>query len=228
VVAIIAILAAIAVPNFMEAQVRSKISRVKSDMRSLATAIESYTVDYNRGPIGWAEGCQLKALGAGPNWYCPDATWRETPKSGSSGPLASVTTPVAYISSVPRDPFTDAGPNYPYVYESILVLKSGGTDYYLPNGWNPAYVNNSLGAAFKWYIPSLGPAMGPTGSNGLSYYQVSGCYNNNARYPLVALSGSQYGYGPDEVNSIYDTTNGTRSVGWLLRTNKGIFPKAGQ
>jgi prepilin-type N-terminal cleavage/methylation domain-containing protein len=35
VVAIIAILAAIAVPNFLEAQVRSKVSRVKSDMRSV-------------------------------------------------------------------------------------------------------------------------------------------------------------------------------------------------
>ena len=34
VVAIIAILAAIAVPNFMEAQVRAKISRAKTDMRS--------------------------------------------------------------------------------------------------------------------------------------------------------------------------------------------------
>jgi len=46
VVAIIAILAAIAVPNFLEAQVRSKVSRAKADMRSLATALESYMVAY--------------------------------------------------------------------------------------------------------------------------------------------------------------------------------------
>jgi prepilin-type N-terminal cleavage/methylation domain-containing protein len=50
VVAIIAILAAIAVPNFLEAQTRSKVSRAKADMRTLATAIESYTVDYNKPP----------------------------------------------------------------------------------------------------------------------------------------------------------------------------------
>ncbi len=50
VVAIIAILAAIAVPNFLEAQVRAKVSRVKSDQRSLATAIESYYTDWNRYP----------------------------------------------------------------------------------------------------------------------------------------------------------------------------------
>ncbi|HOE63279.1 MAG TPA: prepilin-type N-terminal cleavage/methylation domain-containing protein [Candidatus Sumerlaeota bacterium] len=50
VVAIIAILAAIAVPNFLEAQVRSKVSRAKADMRSLATAIESYATQENHYP----------------------------------------------------------------------------------------------------------------------------------------------------------------------------------
>ena len=47
VVAIIAILAAIAVPNFLEAQVRSKISRCKADMRSVELALESYRIDTN-------------------------------------------------------------------------------------------------------------------------------------------------------------------------------------
>jgi prepilin-type N-terminal cleavage/methylation domain-containing protein len=50
VVAIIAILAAIAVPNFLEAQTRSKMSRAKADMRSIVTAIEAYAVDYNKYP----------------------------------------------------------------------------------------------------------------------------------------------------------------------------------
>jgi len=52
VVAIIAILAAIAVPNFLEAQTRSKVSRVKADMRSIATALESYLTDWNHYPRG--------------------------------------------------------------------------------------------------------------------------------------------------------------------------------
>ena len=47
VVAIIAILAAIAVPNFLEAQTRSKNSRVMADMRSMATGVQSYLVDWN-------------------------------------------------------------------------------------------------------------------------------------------------------------------------------------
>ena len=50
VVAIIAILAAIAVPNFLEAQVRSKVSRARADMRSLATALEAYATDNNGFP----------------------------------------------------------------------------------------------------------------------------------------------------------------------------------
>jgi type II secretion system protein G len=48
VVAIIAILAAIAVPNFLEAQVRSKCARAKTDMRTLKVALESYRVDTNK------------------------------------------------------------------------------------------------------------------------------------------------------------------------------------
>ena len=50
VVAIIAILAAIAVPNFMEAQTRAKVSRAKNDLRTDAVALESYYVDENAYP----------------------------------------------------------------------------------------------------------------------------------------------------------------------------------
>jgi type II secretion system protein G len=57
VVLIIAILAAIAVPNFLEAQVRAKVSRAKADMRTIATALETYFVDHGQYPndheYGW-------------------------------------------------------------------------------------------------------------------------------------------------------------------------------
>ncbi len=47
VVAIIGILAAIAVPNFLNAQTRAKISRCKSDLKALSMAEEMYQLDNN-------------------------------------------------------------------------------------------------------------------------------------------------------------------------------------
>ena len=45
VVAIIGILAAIAVPNFINARLRAQIARVQSEFRGIATAQESYMID---------------------------------------------------------------------------------------------------------------------------------------------------------------------------------------
>jgi type II secretion system protein G len=50
VVAILAILAAIAVPNFLEAMARAKVSRVSSDLRAAATCLEAYRIDNNAYP----------------------------------------------------------------------------------------------------------------------------------------------------------------------------------
>ena len=45
VVAIISILAAIAVPNYLEAQARAKVARAAADMRNVHTAVLAYVVD---------------------------------------------------------------------------------------------------------------------------------------------------------------------------------------
>ncbi len=50
VVSVIAVLAAIAVPNFLEAQTRSKVSRTKSDHSELVAALRSYYTDYHAFP----------------------------------------------------------------------------------------------------------------------------------------------------------------------------------
>ncbi len=91
VVAIIAILAAIAVPNFLEAQVRSKVSRTKSDMRSLRITVESYAVDNNKYP-------RVSYFGAPYN----DRLYGEVIYNTLN---KDVTTPVAYITSIPLDLF---------------------------------------------------------------------------------------------------------------------------
>ena len=93
VVAIIAILAAIAVPNFLEAQTRSKVSRAKADIRTLATALECYFVDWNVYPGDGAQFCwNYPNYPYDAYWYVPD----------------TVTTPISYITSaVLVDPFRD-------------------------------------------------------------------------------------------------------------------------
>jgi general secretion pathway protein G len=52
VIAIIGILAAIAIPNLLNAVQRGKQKRSMSDMRTMATALEAYAVDNNVYPNG--------------------------------------------------------------------------------------------------------------------------------------------------------------------------------
>jgi general secretion pathway protein G len=51
VVAIIGILAAIAVPNFLNAQQRARYAQVESNMKSLSTAMMTYQVDWGSLPL---------------------------------------------------------------------------------------------------------------------------------------------------------------------------------
>ncbi|MGI6454720.1 MAG: type II secretion system protein [bacterium] len=78
VVAIIGILAAIAVPNFMNAQIRAKIAKVQGDMRALDNAYMSYRLDNGNWP---------PHLGSCSHQHRP------------------VTTPIAYMTSSVYDPF---------------------------------------------------------------------------------------------------------------------------
>ncbi|HEY2797925.1 MAG TPA: type II secretion system protein GspG [Thermoanaerobaculia bacterium] len=56
VIAIIGILAAIAIPNLLNAVQRGKQKRSMSDMRALATAVEAYAVDNNAYPTAACPG----------------------------------------------------------------------------------------------------------------------------------------------------------------------------
>ncbi len=82
VVAIIGILAAIAVPNFLNAQTRAKIARAEADHRSIGTAVEMYRLDNNSYP---ARG-QL-SVNSRLEFYI------------------RLTTPVAYMSGIVHDLF---------------------------------------------------------------------------------------------------------------------------
>ena len=105
VVAIIGILAAIAVPNFMNAQIRAKIARSQADLRSTVTAIEQLILDRNLMLV---------------DFWDDDTTWGQdrivkkfngVGHNGGEGNrnqlavLSPLTSPVSYIASVPQDPF---------------------------------------------------------------------------------------------------------------------------
>ncbi len=63
VIAIIGILAAIAIPNLLNAVQRAKQKRTMSDMRALATAIEAYHVDNGMFPTAACPGGVLVTVG---------------------------------------------------------------------------------------------------------------------------------------------------------------------
>ncbi len=63
VIAIIGILAAIAIPNLLNAVQRGKQKRTMSDMRALATAVEAYAVDNNVYPTASCVGGIYTATG---------------------------------------------------------------------------------------------------------------------------------------------------------------------
>ena len=94
VVAIIAILALIAVPNFLEAQTRAKVSRAKNDLRTLAVAVEAYRVDDNTWPfMPQVPGSNEWDIVNAHRWPIEYGMW------------FILTTPISYITSIPRDTF---------------------------------------------------------------------------------------------------------------------------
>ena len=62
VVAIIGIIAAVAIPNLMNAIDKGKQKRSMADMRQIATAVESYGIDYSKYPSSIAAWSTLKPL----------------------------------------------------------------------------------------------------------------------------------------------------------------------
>src|SRR5688572_2546488 len=94
VVAIIAILAAIAVPNFLEAQTRSKISRVVSELRIISYGLDLYRLDINKYPPSpW------RPDGSAPSYFT--SIGLQHVSNPRSHLFRELTTPIAYINSLP-------------------------------------------------------------------------------------------------------------------------------
>ncbi len=198
VVAIIAILAAIAVPNFLEAQTRAKISQVLTNQRTIATATESYRVDWNLVPTSALSGSRITD-----RWGF--AFW--------------LTTPISYMAAVPeapefdkKDPVYGVGTNtgdivmnrfgfYPMaVYNRDWYNRLRGIPEASPSPTNFSWIcettfqlRNSQGSYMQW-------SNGPAGGN--AYHAVNG------------------GYGYEWTT--YDPSNGTISRGLLMRLDSSV------
>lgn len=133
VVAIIGILAAIAVPNFLNAQIRAKVARSWADLRTIVNAMEQYHLDKNS--------------------YIPDFDGIGQSSVGSEiSTYKQLTTPIAYLSSIPLDVWIRSD-------ESGSVLR-GKTEKYFEY-WGSGY-GVTTNAVMKRYglgyvIRSVGP-----------------------------------------------------------------------
>ncbi len=169
VVAIIGILAAIAVPNFINAQIKAKISATQADMRNIGTAIESYRIDNNKAPRTYTQGC-----------YSGSCQGNQMSRFAR---LSKLTTPVPYMSSVPEDKFNKA---------ELQLASSDPVNTY--PYWEPNFADNyrnpnSLGRHFKgqqspndlWALMSYGPDgdFEAAGGGDLAPFEISNGLTSN-------------------------------------------------
>jgi prepilin-type N-terminal cleavage/methylation domain-containing protein len=232
VVAIIAILAAIAVPNFLEAQTRAKVSRVLADQRTMATALESYAVDWNRAIVDIDESQNSSIIypRGQPEWWWgiqvpgatdPNRTAMMTARFNRQ--WSQLTTPIAYITSIPKDPFC-GGRTFTQAYVFWAAYET--FDYkvfaYTHRQPNQDYLLDLIrNNGYQWSLTSRGPSM------------QSGFYRPKAMFGGPYENGDPKIWDPYEIGTdilvggIYDATNGTVSYGQIIRTNKGVCKKGG-
>lgn len=117
VVAIIGILAAIAVPNFLNAQVRAKAARTFSDLRMLWDQIHIRQMDSNLWLIDGNDGGEGPLCQFPPNlgqFFGVRLSQANVATRGGMGDnffdgriWALLTTPINYIGGIPVDPFAN-------------------------------------------------------------------------------------------------------------------------
>jgi prepilin-type N-terminal cleavage/methylation domain-containing protein len=192
VVAIIAILAAIAVPNFLEAQVRAKVSRVQAEMRSVSVAMEAYFVDHNRYPIP------------------SDQDGREIPNPRTAVSVLpfetrlpiTLTTPVAYLTSHMVDPFATHRLGESGVYHCITL------DYITMRQLNAPRAN-----WFRVWRDFYRELRGIDPPDQIRYYFTSFGPDKQHDADIPHAGGGPTGPHQHAPGSLYDPTNGTISAG---------------
>ena len=189
VVAIIAILAAIAVPNFLEAQTRAKVARVVGELRAVALALESYRNDWDYYPVDL-----LSQLGYGgdPEFFgYGDVAW-----------FTNLTTPIAYMTSVNLiDPFNLEAARRPHPDHEdrwLMFHDALGYGYINLPIYRPLADVKEFRTPPYWVLISKGP----------DHYDADSVASWGNKDPNNSKSYTDW---------TYDPTNGTVSFGDIVR-----------
>ena len=185
VVLIIAILAAIAVPNFLEFQTRAKVSRAKADLRTFGIALEAYAVDQDNYPPD-----------LGQYYY----TYQ----------IYMLSTPIAYLSTTAlEDPFKSEDKfltlnNFRSTYLYVSYNSSWATRVAAWTGINDfapkmGAVVKSMGPDRQHDAIEFYPILRQDRTKGFSFTEPNGITRN---FPPPAY-----------MHMVYDPTNGTVSHG---------------
>ena len=194
VVGIVAILALIAVPNFLAVQTRAKVSNAKSNIRVLIDATEVYRVDWNRYPP------TSQQLPADPYGILSDVQ------------LKVLTTPVQYIAYTSfRDPF---GKIKSQALGSQVNAAPGDSDFPIPEAPNPK--GSLLYYNYHYFsrqthnpeIDACGIAFVSIGPDRKDSFGVFRPFSSDALPPLALQVGIS-----SPLDTQYDPTNGTISSG---------------
>lgn len=195
VLAMIAVLAAIAIPNFLERETRARLAGVRSDLRHVAQACDAYAVD---------SGLKMYPFGV-ISFITPER------ESANWGWLTErLTTPVAYLPSLPFDPF--------------------GEDYLIPSGSGQPPVHShaiagSLTTRYRMVTRQIWPGRqgmySPSPAEWLSTWPI---FSTKLGAPEV-IPYLLTSIGPDRIEDvippysprIYDPSNGTVSWGDVVR-----------
>lgn len=173
VVAIIGILAAIAVPNFLQAQMRAKVAKCNAEMDTWVKTWALYRLDNNHFP---------------PH-FNGHPVWQNKP----------MTTPIAYVSQVPRDPF------------QAETAPTQGTMQWSHGEYHADY----FGAVSPVRVQQ-DPGLYSMARNGRIYTpdDVSGVHFGTVYY--IWSMGPDYIHAPNGTFDIYHPSNGLTSFGDIV------------
>jgi len=217
VIAIILILIAIALPNFMNARIRAKVLQTQANMKTVDTAIHLYADDYEGGFSGYKWGCNNYAwwwdcdlVGTAGSSHGIHTAWvmihfgNFNPGTRYMGQV--LTSPTAYIESCPLDYFNTAmgdtaGNDHPrsfgYPCSFFIQLMIPGANTGDGRPWEGDFWNSFMMSQHPHLTPNFFHHLISAGPDYLWYSQRPGG------------------------NKLYSPTNGTMSPGDIWRFSNG-------